>query len=349
VLPLLVPMPLIVIANWNVAPPGGDGWTAAAARALGSALWALLGAVTLLSGLLGLWAIVAPPPQRSLIYGLAVLAGTGTAAALLFRPVRKWAARVLPIDPDSGLDATALVLVVVLLGFLLGNQLSVDVLAEQARSGPSLEPLDVIAQELPFLVAAFLGVGLFTRRPLRASLDRLGLVRPAAWQIFLALAAAGAFLAFSGGIDVLSQVLTPELAQKVNNANQRLFGRLDDPAGIATIALAAGICEETMFRGALQPRLGLVLTSLAFAAVHSQYGISLDVFAVFVLALCLGALRRFTNTSTAIIAHVTYNALVGFGVAQRWLPLAAAGEAALILLATGLFFTGRVGASRFAK
>jgi membrane protease YdiL (CAAX protease family) len=344
-----LPLPLVVIANWNVSPPQGDGWTAGAARALGSALWTLLGAVTLLSALLGLWAMVAPPPQRSLVYGLSILSATGVAAALLFRSAREKVARVLPIDPDSGLDATALVLVLVLLGFLVGSQLSVDVLAEQARSGPTLEPLDVIAQELPFLVAAFLGVGLFTRRPLRASLDRLGLVRPAPWQIFLALAAAGIFLAFSTGIEALSQVLTPQLAEKVNNANQRLFGRLDDPAGIATIALAAGICEETLFRGALQPRLGLVLTSIAFAAVHSQYGISLDVLAVFVLALCLGALRRFTNTSTAIVAHVTYNALVGFGVTERWLPLAVGGEAALILLAGGLFFTGRVGASRFAK
>jgi membrane protease YdiL (CAAX protease family) len=349
VLPLLLPLPLVVIANWNLSPPRGGSTAAAAARALGSALWAVLGGVTLLSALLGLWTMVAPPPQRSLIYGLSVLAATAMAAALLFRRVREKAARVLPIDPDSGLDATALVLVLILLGFLVGNQLSVDVLAEQARSGPSLQPLDVIAQELPFLVAAFLGVRLLTRRPLRASLDRLGLVRPAAWQVFLALAAAGIFLAFSTGIDALSQVLTPQLAEKVNNANQRLFGRLDDPIGIATIALAAGICEETLFRGALQPRLGLILTSIAFAAVHSQYGISLDVLAVFVLALCLGALRRFTNTSTAIIAHVTYNSLVGFGVGQRWLPLAVAGETALVLLAAGLFFTGRVGASRFAK
>lgn len=298
---------------------------------------------------MGIWTIVAPPPQRSLTYGLCVLAASALALALILPRVRELVARALPVDPDSGLDATALVLVLILLGFLVGNQLSSDVLAEQARSGPSLQPIDVIAQELPFLAAAFLGVGLFTRRSLGAAMDRLGLVRPTAWQVFVGLAAAGVFLAFSSGVELLSQVLTPHLAEKVNNANQRLFGRLDDPTGVATIALAAGICEETLFRGALQPRLGLFLTSIAFAAVHSQYGISLDVLAVLVLALCLGALRRFANTSTAIVAHVAYNAMVGFGVGQRLLPLAIAGEAACILLAAGLFFTGRVGASRFAK
>jgi uncharacterized protein len=344
-----LPLPLVLIANWNLSPPQGDDWLAGAARALGSALWGLLAAVVLISGLLGLWTILAPPSERSVVYGLMILGASCIAAALLFPRVREIVARALPIDPSSGLDSTALVLVVILLGFLIGNQLSADVLAEQARAGPSLQPLDVIAQEVPFLLAGFLGVGLFTRRSPTASLDRLGLVRPAGWQVFLALAAAGVFIAFSGGMETLSQVLTPQLAEKVNNANQRLFGSLDDPAGVATIALAAGICEETLFRGALQPRLGLVLTSVAFAAVHSQYGISLDVLAVFVLALCLGAIRRFTNTTTAIIAHVTYNALVGFNVGQRWLPVALAAEAALIFLAAGLFFTGRVGASRFAK
>jgi membrane protease YdiL (CAAX protease family) len=312
-------------------------------------LWALLGGGVFLAALLGLLTILAPPSQRSLVYGLVVLAASGIAAALLLRPVRQVVARVLPTDPDSGLDATALVLLVILLGFLVGNQLSADVLAEQARAGPSLQPIDVIAQELPFLAAAFLGVGLLTRRSLTASLDRLGLVRPAGWQVFLALAAAGVFLAFSTGVEALSQVLTPQLAEKVSNANQRLFGRLDDPTGVATIALAAGICEETIFRGALQPRLGIILTSVAFAAVHSQYGVSLDVLAVFVLALCLGAMRRFANTTTAVIAHVAYNAMVGFNVGERWLPVAIAAEAALLLLAAGLFFTGRVGTSRVAK
>jgi CAAX protease family protein len=302
-----------------------------------------------LCGLVGLWAVIAPPSQRSIAYGAAVLTASCLAGALLSRWVRDAVAQVLPIDPSSALDATALFLVLILLGFLMGNQLSVDVLAEQARSGPSLEPLDVIAQELPFLVAAFLGVGLFTRRSLGDCLGRLGLVRPAPWQVCLGLAAAGLFLAFSGGIEILSQLLTPRLAEKVNVANQRLFGHLGDPVGIATIALAAGICEETLFRGALQPKLGMVLTSIAFAAVHAQYGLSLDLLAVFVLALGLAALRRLANTTTAIICHVTYNALVGLGVGQRWLWAAVAGEAALLLLTAVIFLTGRVGASRFAK
>ena len=306
-------------------------------------------AIVAISGLVGIWALLAPPAQRSAAYGLTILAASSLAAALIWLPARRQAARILPLDPESGLDAAALILVVILIGFLLGNQLSVDVLAQQAASGPALGPLDVIAQELPFLIAAFLGVGLFTRRSLPGCLERLGLVRPAPWQVCLALAAAGLFLAFSGGVEVLSQLLTPRLAEKVEVANQRLFGHLGDPLGIATIALAAGVCEESLFRGALQPRLGMFLTSLAFAAVHAQYGLSLDLLAVFVLALGLAALRRFANTTTAIVCHVAYNGLVGLGLGQRWLLLAVIGEAALVLLTAATFLTGRVGGRRFAK
>jgi membrane protease YdiL (CAAX protease family) len=298
--------------------------------------------------LLGLLVLVSARRGRPTVYG-ALLVVTGLlAASLLPRRTREVLSRVLPVRPASALDATALVLTVVLVGSQAANQLAVDVLAEQRLSGPQLTPLDLLAQELPFLAAALLGVGLFTRRPLAAAFHRLGLVRPLPWQLALALAAAGLFFAFSSGVDLLSQRLTPDLTQKVDAANQRLFGRLGDPLGIATIALAAGVCEEVLFRGALQPSLGITWTAVVFAAVHSQYGLSLDALAVFVLALCLGVIRLLANTTTTVVCHVAYNALVGVGVAGAWLLPALLVEAALILLTTVTFFTTRVGASRLA-
>jgi hypothetical protein len=54
------------------------------ARTLGSGLWGALGALAVLSVLLGTWAIVAPPPQRSLSYGVCVLLASALALALLF-------------------------------------------------------------------------------------------------------------------------------------------------------------------------------------------------------------------------------------------------------------------------
>lgn len=344
-LPLLLPVPLVLAANWNLAPPAGSQWPAAFARTLGTLFWALLGATAGTALLLGLITLLAGG-GRTTVYG-ALLTLTGVVAGSLLLPdTRRTLSRLLPIRPGNPLDATALVLTALLVGSQLANQLSVDVLREQGLRGTQLGPADLVSQELPFLVLAFLGVGLFIRRPPAAAFERLGLVRPAPWQVAGALAAAGLFFTFSSGVDLLSQRLTPGLAHEVEAANQRLFGRLGDPLGVTTIALTAGICEEVLFRGALQPRLGIPWTALVFAAVHTQYGLSLDALAVFVLAICLGLIRRRANTTTSTICHVAYNALVGIGVTSTWLAPALAGEAVLIVLAVAAFFTARVGTSR---
>jgi hypothetical protein len=358
VLVLLLPLPLIVIANWHERAPEGDGAFPRIASAVGGAIWLLLGMVAALNFVLALAALAGAATGaagtsaaggRGLLAYAAVLVVTGVlSGALIAAPVRVTVARVLPIDPRSAVHATALVLSVVVVGSQLASQLSVDVLSQQATAGSALAPIDLIAQEVPFLLAAVLGVGLFIRRDPRAVLDRLGLVRPTAWQIVLGLAAAGLFYAFGNGADVLSHVITPGVADKVQAANQRLFGQLVDPAGIATIALSAGICEEALFRGAMQPRLGILWTAIVFTAVHTQYGLSLDAAAVLVLALGLGLLRRVTNTTTSTICHVVYNTLVGVGVGGVWLVPALGIEAALVLGGIAAFLTGRLGSLRTA-
>jgi membrane protease YdiL (CAAX protease family) len=195
-----------------------------------------------------------------------------------------------------------------------------------------LQPIDLITGELPFLLAGLLGVGLLIRRSPGATMARLGFVRPAWWHVVLGLAAAGIFFAFSSGVDLAAQHLTPDLARKIGSANDRLYSQLNTPLGVATIALAAGIGEETLFRGALQPRMGLLWTAILFAAVHTQYGLSLDALAVLILAIGLGLLRRYANTTTSLICHVTYNAVVGFQLAASMLVPALVLEVGLLAL-----------------
>jgi len=338
---LLLPLPLIAAANLPERPPASLN-EAAIAR-LRSAYWLLLAAVPASTVALGLLSV--GRPSAGLIFVVTGLA----AASLLLHPTRAAIARALPIDPASAMHATALVLSVVLFGTQLASQASTDVLAQQAGSGVALGPLDLVAQEVPFLLAAALGVGLFFRRSPGEAVARLGLARPTGWQLLLALATAGVFYAFGNGVDVLSHLLTPGLAGKVEAANQRLFGQLGDPLGIATIALSAGICEEVLFRGAMQPRLGVLWTSLVFAAIHTQYGLSLDSVAVFILAIGLGLLRRFANTTTSTICHVAYNTLVGVTVSGALLLPAVVVEIALVLAGLMAFFTGKLGKLRTAQ
>jgi len=339
---LLLPLPLIVFANWADQPPAGDVWYAPLVTFLGSAIWVLLAIVAATCLFLALITLAVPT------YAV-VLVVTGAAVGLLIsETTRQQLARVIPIDPRSAVHATALALSVVLVGSQLASQLSGDVLTQQASSGPALGPADLVANELPFLIAAFLGVGLFIRRRPAAALERLGLVRPTPWQVLLAVGAAGLFFAFGTGMDALAHVVTPGIAHKVDSANQHLFGQLIDPTGIATIALSAGIAEEALFRGAMQPRLGILWTALVFAAVHTQYGLSLDAAAVFVLALGLGALRWLTNTTTSTVCHVVYNTIVGIGLGGPLLLPAVAVEVLLVLAGTAALFTGRLGRLRTA-
>jgi membrane protease YdiL (CAAX protease family) len=57
----------------------------------------------------------------------------------------------------------------------------------------------------------------------------------------------------------------------------------------------------------MQPRFGLIITSLLFALVHGQYGLSLATLVVFGLGLVLGLVRNRTNTTTSMLTHALYN------------------------------------------
>jgi membrane protease YdiL (CAAX protease family) len=120
-----------------------------------------------------------------------------------------------------------------------------------------------------------------------------------------------------------------------------VFGGLSDPIGIAALALLPGICEEILFRGALQPRLGLLATAALFTSIHTQYGLSFDAIAVLVVAIGLGVIRRYANTTTSCICHVSYNLLAGIGIASSLTGAAVAAELGLVALSGYALWSNR--------
>ena len=98
----------------------------------------------------------------------------------------------------------------------------------------------------------------------------------------------------------------------VERLTEQLLGALfASPWGILTMGLSAALGEETLFRGALTPRFGVLLSSLMFALVHSNYGITLSTLVVFLLGLLLALLRNRYNTSTSMVTHAVYNISLG--------------------------------------
>jgi membrane protease YdiL (CAAX protease family) len=75
------------------------------------------------------------------------------------------------------------------------------------------------------------------------------------------------------------------------------------------------------------------VTAVLFTSIHTQYGLSLDALSVLVIAVGLGLIRKYTNTTTSSISHVTYNLLIGVGIAASQVEFAAAFEVVLIAVA----------------
>jgi membrane protease YdiL (CAAX protease family) len=83
------------------------------------------------------------------------------------------------------------------------------------------------------------------------------------------------------------------------------------PAGTVAIGIAAGVGEEWFFRGALQPMLGLGVTSVAFGLAHvgGRHMLSFGIWAT-VMGVALGSLAWATGGLLApIVAHALYDIL----------------------------------------
>ena len=80
------------------------------------------------------------------------------------------------------------------------------------------------------------------------------------------------------------------------------------------VACLAGFCEEVLFRGVLQPRLGLVGSNVAFGLAHSIT--PLYVLLAGVMGMYLGAVSELSGILAAIVAHSAYDFLAFRAVAR---------------------------------
>ncbi|HVG10615.1 MAG TPA: type II CAAX endopeptidase family protein [Thermoanaerobaculia bacterium] len=76
------------------------------------------------------------------------------------------------------------------------------------------------------------------------------------------------------------------------------------------ISLSAGVVEETFFRGFLQPRIGIFLSTLLFVLAHSSYGQPFMLVGIGTLSLIYAFLVRWRqNIWPAIAAHFLFDAV----------------------------------------
>lgn len=244
---------------------------------------------------------------------IAGVVGVGLCVPPLRRVVSMRPERTFWTDPPTFLSLWLYVMVLAnnAVSFLLFDQLPN---VESFFSTGRLTPGTVLVSELPFVAVALLGVGLGVQRNARETLQRLGYGAVSLRQLGVVVLFVGVALALSYAADTLFAQLQPDLYRKVGEISSKLFSPTGlSPASAVLFALlvgvGAGLGEETLFRGAVQPKLGILATSVLFASMHFQYGPSLLLGYVFLLSIGLGLLRKYINTTASFLAHATYNTL----------------------------------------
>ena len=197
-----------------------------------------------------------------------------------------------------------------ILGFEQLNQVD----AFSLGTGGRIPPVAILASQLPSVVIALLGVGAGIRRGPRATLVRLGYGPISLMHVGIVVLFIAAAFALSVASDALFSQLQPDLYRQVGEVSSKLF----NPKGLSPVSavlfalligVGAGLGEETLFRGAVQPVFGIPATSVLFASMHVQYGPSLLLGYIFLLSIGLGLLRRYINTTASFLAHASYNTL----------------------------------------
>jgi membrane protease YdiL (CAAX protease family) len=265
--------------------------------------------LAVLIGLMGLLLLIAPAVSSDAAQaqqnGRLYLVIAGVTILPLIKRVRLLLGRLTPVDPNSTVDISGVILALWILLISGATLLTVDMeaIASQVNITVGYSIISVIAY--PALALCLVGIWV-TRSP-REAIKRLGLERLDARQIGISLGMVLPVLALGIGLDAIGRQLQPERYAQLESVLKAMSSNVTNPAVALILALCSGIGEEILFRGAIQPRLGIGLTALLFASLHTQYGATFAIVGVFLIGIILGYQRKYMNTTSTIITHSTYN------------------------------------------
>ena len=225
-------------------------------------------------------------------------------------------------DAGSIVHTTAIVLSVFLVINTAANFVAVggmEGLAEEfAENGFSA--VDMLTNLLLYLLASLVGVGILTRRSFPDVMERLGIHWPSkgTWRKWvingLRNITMGVLVGFGifwvqVALSLIWQLSSsPELIAEQTAASQELFIAVGGSLFLGfLLAFTAGVGEELLFRGALQPIFGNVLVSIFFMSLHSQYALTPASLILLVVSLVFGLVRTHYSTTAAMVAHFVYN------------------------------------------
>ncbi len=171
---------------------------------------------------------------------------------------------------------------------------------------------------LGLVLLAFLGIGTFVSRAPKEAVARLAWVKPTWPQVGIGIG----LIFFSFAYDALWATFThqlpgQDLAAKLSSYNAGTFNVAGGLAPSVILALATALCaglgEETLIRGAIQPAFGILPAALLHGILHGQFSHApIFIIQVTMWSMCIGIVKRYTNTTTTIIGHAGFNFITTF-------------------------------------
>jgi uncharacterized protein len=221
----------------------------------------------------------------------------------LLPPVRSALSRLMPINEKSISDMVGLS---VMAGIAVTMVWTIDI----ANDDPDISPVtsfELIVQAALLLVIAYFGIGGAITRDLSNVRERLGLHMPTMRQVLISVALIIPLFIVAAIGGLLTEWLQPGLVEDIEDIMGEVTRDIATLQGALLLGITAGVGEEILFRGAIQPRYGIVFASLIFALIHVQYGFSFVIAGVFLTGIILGIQRNKMNTTCCIITHAVYN------------------------------------------
>jgi membrane protease YdiL (CAAX protease family) len=242
---------------------------------------------------------------------LALGLGLGMGLPML-RRFREGLAQVTPMDAKSPIDFSGLAIIFSIIAFLLYSLLTVEGGDETAVAelGSGEMVTSLVMNFLAFVGVAYIAVGYRNYRTGGEATARLGLRMPTIQEIGIGLAAVVPAFVFSMTGSLLTSIFQPEAVDRLTETIDNMTSGVQNPAGALLLGLTTGIGEEVLFRGAIQPRFGILITTILWTLLHTQYEFTWVIVGLLLMGIMLGLIRKHYGTTAAIITHAVYNALV---------------------------------------
>lgn len=239
-----------------------------------------------------------PDDVSYLALAIGVIAGL-----TLIPPLRRLVAKVIPFDPKSWPDTIGLFLLASIVALS-----SVALFVESDEQEPATYML-LVATAVTEVALAVVIVGAPFYRTFKQAAKRLGLVFPTLRDVGIGIGLVFVAFFISALSSVLVRVLQPDLYDRINENLGTMTSGVDSWWGAVILGLCAGTGEEVLFRGAIQPKYGIIVTAIVFAVLHQQYGASFVTAGVFAVGILFGLERKYVNTTACIITHAIYNTI----------------------------------------